>query len=57
MIPFALRDCFDYCEHVVRQAAKGMADANAGHLVSNDQAMTALGRAARKYAGRVKKAA
>ena len=57
MIPFVLRDGLNYCENVVRQAAEGLADANARHLVSNDRAMKARGRVARKYVGRVKIAA
>ena len=51
MIPFVLRDGFDYCEHVVRETARGLADAKAGRLIPNEQAMAALTRMAQKHGG------
>lgn len=57
MIPFVLHEGFDYCEHVVRETARGLADAKAGRLIPHDQAMAALARRVQKHGGRVKKAA
>ena len=42
MLPFVLRDGFDYCEKVVRAVNAGLADVVAGRVMPHQQAMAEI---------------
>ena len=57
MLPFVLRDGFEYCEQVVRSANAGLADIEAGRVIPHHQAMTEIKRRLDAHTRRDKKAA
>lgn len=57
MLPFVLRDGFEYCEHVVRSANAGLADADAGRVMSHSKAMLEIRHRVEMHVRREKKAA
>lgn len=56
MLDYVMRDGFDYTEHFVLEVNKGIADADAGRLVSHEEAMSHLQATIIKHAKKKKAA-
>ena len=56
MLDYVMRDGFDYTEHFVHEVNKGIADADAGRLVSHEEAMERLHLAIEKNSKKQKTA-
>lgn len=54
MLDCVMRDGFEYTEHVVRAVNKGIAAADAGQLVSHEEAMRRLQATIEKHAQKQK---
>lgn len=54
MLDCVMRDGFEYTEHFVREVNKGIAEADAGKLVSHAEAMRRLQAAIEKHAKKQK---
>lgn len=54
MLDYVMRDGFEYTEHFVRKVKKGIAEADAGQLVSHEEAMRCLQATIEKYAKKQK---
>lgn len=52
MLDFVMRDGFDYTESFVHQVKQGMADVEAGRVVSHEEAMTRLHSAVERHANK-----
>ena len=52
MLDFVMQDGFDYTENFVRQVKQGLADVEAGRVVSHEEAMTRLRSAVERHAGK-----
>ena len=57
MLPFVLRDGFEYCEQVVRSVNAGLADVDAGQVIPQHQAMAEIKRRLDAHTRRDKEAA
>ena len=57
MLPFVLRDGFEYCEQMVRSVNAGLADVEAGCVIPQHQAMAEIKRRLDVHMRRDKKAA
>ena len=52
MLDFVMQDGFDYTEDFVHQVKQGLADAEAGRVVSHEEAMTRLRSAVERHANK-----
>jgi predicted transcriptional regulator len=50
MLDFVMRDGFDYTENFVHQAKQGLADVEAGRVISHEEAMTRLRSTVERHA-------
>lgn len=50
MLDYVMRDGFDYTENFVHEVNKGIADADAGRLISHEEAMLRLQALIEKHA-------
>ena len=57
MLPFVLRDGFEYCEQVVRSVNAGLADVEAGRVIPQHQVMAEIKRRLDAHTRRDKEAA
>ncbi|MDD5058436.1 MAG: hypothetical protein PHQ60_11245 [Sideroxydans sp.] len=53
MLDCVMRDGFEYTENFVREVNKGIAEADAGHFVSHEEAMKQLQSTIEKHAQKV----
>ena len=56
MLDCVMRDGFEYTEHFVREVIKGIAEADAGQLVSHEEAMIRMQATIEKHANKQKAA-
>jgi len=52
MLDFVMQDGFDYTENFVRQVKQGLADVDAGRVVSHEEAMARLRSAVERHANK-----